>query len=494
MNTITNPTDHMKKLSVALLLFTAFSIGAMAQNEVDALRYSRLNYSGTARFVALGGAFGALGADFTSLSHNPAGIGLYKSSEISITPSFFIGKTEATYNGNFRDDSRYNFNLGSVGIVMATSPGSRNQQSMWKNVQFGFGINRMANFNNRIMIEGNNTTSSFLTPYMDYAQGVHPDDLGAYDTRLAYDADLLFLRNAADSANWDYQIDLPNGGVNQRKSIETAGSLNEMVFTLGANYGDKLYMGATIGVPYIRYSETSTYTETELNDENPVFNSMTRTDKLETSGTGINFKFGLIYRATDWLRLGGAIHTPTFYTGMADNWEATIKSGFDNNFSLTARSPEGFYEYELTTPMRAIGSIGIIIGKAGVISADYEYVDYSSARLRAPDYDFNDENEAIRNSYLAAGNLRLGTEWRYGALNFRGGYSLSANPYEYGTDSKNSAYSLGLGIREKSFFIDLAWVYSQQDDEYYLYSAEYVDPATTSLTNNMFLLTIGVKY
>ena len=481
----------MKKLSIALLILTVFSMGTMAQSEVDALRYSRLNYAGTARFVALGGAFGALGADFTTLSHNPAGIGLYKSSEISITPSFYIGKTEATYNGNFRDDSRYNFNLGNVGIVMASSPVSRNPQSLWKNVQFGFGINRMANFNNRIMIEGANTTSSYLTPYLDNAQGVNPNDLGAYNTRLAYDADLLFV---TDSSTWTYGIDKPAGGVTQRKSIETSGSLNEMVFTVGANYGDKLYLGATIGVPYIRYTETSTYTETALADDNSVFNSMTRTDKLETSGTGLNFKFGIIYRATDWLRLGGAIHTPTFYTGVADNWEATIKSRFDNDFTLTARSPEGFYEYDLTTPMRAIGSIGIIIGKAGVISADYEYVDYSTARLRAQDYDFNAENEAIRTSYISAGNLRLGTEWRYGSLNFRGGYSLSANPYEISTDSKNSAYSLGLGIREKSFFIDMAWVYSQQDDEYYLYSADYVKPALTSLKNNMFLLTIGVKY
>ena len=484
----------MKKLIVAALLIAAYGTSAWAQNEVDALRYSRLNYSGTARFVALGGAFGALGADFTTLSHNPAGIGLYKSSEVSITPSLSISNTEASYNGRFRDDSKYSFNLGSVGIVMATKPAANNQQSMWKNVQFGFGINRLANFNNRIMIEGVNNESSYLTQYRDAANGIAPDDLGIYNTGLAYDADLLFLRNAADSASWDYQVDLPNGGVNQRKSIDSKGSLNEMVFTLGANYGDRLYMGATIGIPYIRYSETSVYTETDEEGNSDYFKSFTRTDNLETSGTGINFKFGLIYRATDWLRLGGAVHTPTFYSGMADSWNTTFKSNFDNGSSLTARSPEGFYEYELNTPFRAIGSAAFIIGKAGLISADYEFVDYSTARLRAPDYDFNDENEAIRTSYLSANNLRLGTEWRYGSLNFRGGYSISANPYKNGSDAVNSSYSLGLGIREKNFFIDLAWVHSQMDDEYYLYSTEYVAPAMTKLNNSLFLMTIGVKY
>ena len=483
----------MKKLSVALMLLIAFSTCSMAQSEVDALRYSRLNNLGSARFVALGGAFGALGADFSTLSYNPAGIGLYKSSEISITPSLAIGKTEATFNGSFRDDLKYTFNLGSVGIVMATNPVSRNQQSMWKNVQFGFGVNRMANFNNRVMIEGDNNESSFLTPYRDAAQGIAPQDLGAYNTGLAYDADLLFLQTG-DSANWNYRIDLPNGGVNQRKSVETKGSLNEMVFTLGANYGDKLYLGATVGVPYIRYTETSTFTETDEEENSDYLKSYTRTDNLETSGTGINFKFGLIFRATDFLRIGGAIHTPTFYTGMADNWDASIKSYFDDGSGLTARSPEGFYEYELTTPMRAIGSVGFIIGKAGLISADYEYVDYASARLRAVDYDFNSENEAIRDNYLVAHNLRFGTEWRYGSLNFRGGYNISANPYRYGTDATNSSFSLGLGIREKNFFIDMAWVHSNMDDEYHLYSSDYVAPAMTKIINDSFLMTIGIKY
>ncbi len=484
----------MKKLSVAFLMLTALSTSLIAQNATDALRYSRLNYSGSARFVAMGGAFGALGAEFTSLSHNPAGIGLFKSSEISITPSLAVDKTEAMFNGNFRDDTRYTFNVASVGIVMAAKPASHNPESMWRNVQFGFGMNRMANFNNRMMVDGDNAVSSFLTPYRDQSIGIAPDDLGPFDTGLAYDADLLFLRNSTDSASWNYQIDLPNGGVNQRKSIESEGSLNEMVFSFGANYGDRLYLGATIGVPFINYTETSSFTETDVEDNSDYFKSFTRNDYLETTGTGVNFKFGLIYRVTDWFRLGGAVHTPTFYSNMADSWNSSIRSNFDNGNSVSVKSPEGFYEYELTTPMRIIGSVGFVIGKAGLISADYEFVDYSSAKMRAYDYDFYDENEAIRTSYLSANNLRLGTEWRYGSLSFRGGYSLSANPYKYRTEAVNSSYSFGLGIRERSFFIDLAWVHSQMDNEYYLYSIEYVDPVSTKQMGSLFSMTIGVKY
>ncbi|MFH1118993.1 MAG: hypothetical protein V1775_04165 [Bacteroidota bacterium] len=489
----------MKKLIVALYTLTAFMPALQAQNEVDALRYSRLNNSGTARFVAMGGAFGALGADFTSLSYNPAGIGLYKSSEISITPSLAIGRTEATFNGTFRDDSKYTVNLGSFGIVMATNISARNQQTMWKDVQFGFGINRMANYNSHILIEGTNDESSYLTPYVNLdspenAIGIAPGDLNGFSNGLAYDVDLLFLRNAADSATWNYQIDQPIGIRNQRKSIETKGALNEMVFTIGANYADRLYLGATLGVPFIKYSETSVYTETDEEGIINYFKSFSRTDNLEASGTGLNFKFGIIFRAADWLRLGGALHTPTFYTGMAENYNTVFRSNFDNGSSKTARSREAFYEYELTTPMRAIGSIGFVIGKAGVISADYEYVDYSNSRLRAIDYDFSNENEAINISYLEANNLRLGTEWRFGSLNLRGGYNISDNPYRFGTDATNSSYSFGLGIREKRFFIDFAWVHSNMDDEYYLYSTDYVPAVMTKVMNDSFLMTVGIKY
>lgn len=479
----------MKKLVILSLIAAFFSLQVNAQNEIDALRYSRLNYSGSARFVAMGGAFGALGADFTTLSHNPAGIGLYRSSEISITPSIGISRTEAVLNSNFREDSRYNFNLGNVGIVMAYNPTLQNPQSLWKNVQFGFGLNRMANFNNRVNIESDNQLSSYLSSYVESANGVHPEDLGAFDTKLAYETELLFL---VDSANWIYDIDKPNGGVNQRKSIDSKGSINEMVFTLGANYNDRIYLGATVGVPYIRYIENTSITETALADDQTVFNSMTRTDYLETSGTGINFKFGLIFRATDWLRLGGAIHTPTFYSSMTDSYGATMRAKYDNGFTAS-KSADGVYDYELNTPMRAIGSIGFIIGKYGVISADYEYIDYATSRLRAPDYDFYTENENIRNSYQEAHNLRFGTEWRYGSVNFRGGYGISANPYRYGTNSVMNSYSAGIGIREKGFYIDMAWVGSQFDDEYYLYNG-LVNAAATTTFNNSFLLTLGIKY
>lgn len=479
------------KLVAMICLILGITTTLNAQNEIDALRYSRHMPSGTARYLGLGGAFAALGGDFTTLSHNPAGIGIYKSSEVSITPSLFFGSTESTYMGNINEDSKYNFNLGNVGVVMVNDLTLRNPESAWKNIQFGIGLNRLANFNNRVIVDGFNESSSYLTPIVRASQGVQLDDLDNFGAGLAYDVDLMYLNSLGE-----YVIDMENGGVNQRKTMESSGSINEMVFAFGGNLNDRLYLGAAIGVPYVKYRETSIYTEADVEDRNDYFNSFTRTDELETSGSGVNFKMGAIVRATDFLRLGASIETPTFYADLSDTYSTSFRATFDTVASKRATS-DGFFEYSLTTPLKATGGIGFIVGKAGLISADYEYMDYSKARLRSPDYDFVTENEAIQDGYLIAHNIRLGTEWRFGNFNVRGGYAIMANPYRFGTESVMSSYSAGFGIRERNFFIDFAWVMNQMDDEYHLYNAPAnTDPAIaeTKYNANMFLLTLGIKY
>lgn len=485
----------MKRTLVTILGLLIGTASLYAQNEIDALRYSRHTLGGTARYVAMGGAFGALGADFSSLSNNPAGIGLYRSSEVTVTPTIFIGSTESTYFNDFNEDERYNFNIGNIGIVMVSNPTLRNPSSEWKNLQFGFGLNRLANFNNRVVIDGFNESSSYLTPYINDANenNLSLNDLDDFGSGLAYDTYLM----GYDSISGNYWIDMPDGNVSQRKTMETRGSINEMVFTVGANYNDRVYLGATLGVPYIKYKESSIYTEEDVDGRNDYFKSFSRLDELETSGTGVNLKVGIIVRPSDWIRLGGAIETPTFYSGMSDSYSTTFKSSFDTLYDSKRKTSDGFYEYDLTTPFKAMASVGFILGKNGIISADYQYLDYSNARLRASDYDFDKENDAIREGYLVAHNLRFGAEMRLGSMSLRGGYSISANPYRYNTNSALSSYSGGIGFRGKKFFVDFTGLFSQMDDEHHLYDApSNAEPAIayTKVTNTMFLVTLGFKY
>ena len=75
--------------NIILLIFVSFSINIHAQTISDALRYSNLEVGGTARTVGVGGGIGALGADYSVLSTNPAGIAAFRTNEFVITPGVY---------------------------------------------------------------------------------------------------------------------------------------------------------------------------------------------------------------------------------------------------------------------------------------------------------------------------------------------------------------------------------------------------------------------
>jgi len=490
----------MKKILI-LVIFATAALGGIAQNENDALRYSRLSYGGTARFLGLGGAFGAVGADFSTLSQNPAGLGLYRKSEFTITPQLNTASTEAEFFGEKNSDNKYSFNLGNVGLVMNWNIGGNRESSILKYLNFGFGMNRLANFNNRMIIDGFNNQSSLLTQYLYEANNdgnpLDYDHLNPFGSQLAYNTDVLVY----DSASQDYWIDAPEGGIDQRKTIESWGTINEMVLSTGANFSDKLYIGATIGFPYIRYEEDSRLTETDSKGNIDYFKSFTKHDHFETRGTGVNFKAGIIYRPIDFLRIGFAVHTPTYYNDMTDEYYSEMTSEFDQAKGLSSTSPDGSYNYKINTPMRLMGNVAFIIGQNGLISADYEYLDYSTARLRttsgADNDDFYYVNEAIRTKLAPAHNFRVGGEWRYEIVTLRGGFGYYGSPYVNDlnkNDGSKKTLSCGIGIHDQGYFVDFAYTHAWMSDDYYLYDISLVPAASTAVQQNYFSVTLGFRY
>lgn len=481
--------------NIVVLIFIVFSsLSLLAQNENDALRYSLLNYGGTARFTGMSGAYGAIGADFSSLSQNPAGIGMYRKTEFSVTPMFNTANTTSKYLTESNSDNRNTMYLGNIGYVYSMKFNS-NESAAIKQIQLGFGINSTSTFSNRIVMEGLNLNNSLLTYYLDdaIASGVQRENLYDYGAGMAYDVNLLF----PDSINI-WQVDLPYGGNNQLKTIETRGHSYETVISAGTNYNEKLFMGITFAFPHVRYEEESYYTEKDVNDLSPFLKSFQQTDYLKTTGSGFNLKIGFIYKPFDFLRIGGAFHTPTAYS-LNDAYSSKMVAEYDqppliddNSTTFATESPDGAYDYRLTTPMRAMGSLAFIIGQYGLISADYEYIDYSSARLRANDYNFLGENENINSTLTSAHNVRVGTEWKAGIFAFRGGYSMNGSPYKGGGKiGERTGYSFGLGIREQSYFLDFSYSHSSSEINYFFYSDA---PASLNkIKNNSFNLTLGFR-
>jgi hypothetical protein len=179
---------------------------------------------------------------------------------------------------------------------------------------------------------------------------------------------------------------------------------------------------------------------------------------------------------------------------MRDNWNSSMDAEFDNSISNTADSPLGTYDYELTTPYRVIGSVAFIIGKMGLITGEYEYVDYSLSQFNA-DQSFSDINSEIKHKYCSPLNLRFGTEWRIQNFLVRGGAGYYGSPYKNGINT-GEIYtgSLGLGYRAKHIFFDLAYQWSQMKEDYYLYEPSLVNAAKLTTTTHTLTTTFGVRF
>ncbi len=466
----------MRKLIIVLVAALLGLSPAMAQNEMDALRYSQIFPGGTARFNAMGGSFGALGGDFSTLSINPAGIGIYRSSEFTISPVLNYSAVESQYFNNWEEDMKYNFNLNNVGVVFAFPMGGAQNEDGWQFVNVGFGINRHNNFNNRWIAEGFNPYSSKMASLLQQAQSEGSvDNLDPFSTELAWETWLLGEDDDGFFADMLH-------GVDQRQETNTTGSVRELVLSMGANYNDRVYLGATVGFPSVSYEEESVFMEKDSEGTSEVFNSMTYSNRLKTTGSGYNFKFGAIVRLTDMIRIGGAFHTPTFYE-LTDRYSASMESDLNLDYdSQRATSPEGRFDYDLETPLKAIGSIGLVFGGSGAINVDYEYIDYTSARLRSSDYMFSDENSQIRNAFTEQHNVRVGGELNLNPLILRAGYGYYSNPYRSEiNDAQRSVISAGLGIRDNDYFIDFSYAYSFYSEDYHLYLPDSDNPADYNL-------------
>ena len=500
----------MKKLVIVLALATALPFFMQGQSDADALRYSILDFGGTARSLGSANAYGAVGGDFSSLSINPAGLGIYRSSEFEFTPGLATITNKSSFYGTASSDNAYNFNFSNLGFVFNhMHRGRENSSDGWVGGSFAIGYNRLANYNSSTYYTGFNASSSLLDSYTDFlnagggtatADAFDKDPFGA---GLAWETYLI--NPNADSVSY-YSV-VTGGNVQQSKSIVTRGGYNEFTLSFAGNYGNRLYIGATIGIPTIRYKYSSTYTEEDVNNLQPDFQSFSLDEVVNTNGIGINAKFGLIYRINDYVRIGGAVHSPTAFT-MSDSYHSSMSSQLDISGDYSYDSPDGNYDYGMITPWRLVGSAALTFKKIGFISLDYEWLDYSQSSFNfdrngdASDLSYETTvNNNIDTKYTTASNIRLGGELMYDVFRFRAGYAIQGTPFNSGIAAGDQDYSkqtwtAGVGIKDKSFFIDLGYGHtmSKEYDIQYVLADQQNDGASIDKTFNSFLMTFGFRF
>lgn len=278
--------------------------------------------------------------------------------------------------------------------------------------------------------------------------------------------------------------------------------MNEMALSFAANYDEKLMLGATIGVPFVRYELDGTYEESDPADQVEFFDRLEYGEFLRTQGIGVNLKMGLIYRVHPLVRVGATFHTPTLL-GLTDNYSNTFTYEYTDGggvYSNTAQSPDATFDYRLRTPWRAGGSAAFLFRKYGFLSAEVEVVDYSASRYNfTADVSSTDNerlerevNRDIRNDYRQAVNLRFGGELALDAFRLRAGLNLLGKPGAEQTGF-NTAYTAGFGVRGESFYLDLGYRLSKGAGSVIApyAGAPVVD---TDNTASDLLLTVGLKF
>ncbi len=504
-----------------------------AQLPEDALRMSWNIPSGTARQQAIGGAMSSLGGEISSVFVNPAGLGLYKTGELVLSPGLSLLNNKGSFLGSTtKADSEAKFNLGTSGVVWSNS----NRYSRWTSSAFSIAVNRTANFNNNIRYSGLNDYSSFSENMANEFYGFYEDSRNRFPNR----SDQQIVDDALNSLDvslltkmglYTYLVDIDSssglptvisraelaGDLNQDNSIRTSGGITELAFGFAGNMDDKFYIGGSIGVPIVNYGRVTEYTETDANGTgNNEFTSAKYTEDYTSKGLGINAKLGFILKPASQVRLGLTVHTPTLY-GLTDRFNSKLTTDLDlgqDVFSVNATDvnnnnvPE--FKYDLRTPWRFIVGGSYVISEAadvrnqkGFITADVEYLNYGGNRFAAGNTgqsndEFKGMNDIVKEIYKGAFNFRVGGELKFNTLMTRLGFAWYGSPYDDDQlKARKMNVSGGLGYRNKGFFVDLAYVHSLHRDVHFPYRLEaprlnvYSD--LREGTGNL-LLTFGVKF
>ena len=519
----------MKKKVFAFLL-CGLPLLMNAQDAFDVLQMSQTDLRGTSRFQSMAGAFTALGGDLSTLSQNPAGIGVYRNSDLGITFGLDFNSSKA---GDLNTMNETKFNVNNVGYVGAI----RLDSETVPNLNFGFTYNRIKSFNRHYMGGVSNIESSMSNyianefvnvPGFTDADLYWSNDFNPYfDGYAPWAAVTLFdmptrgdgyvgIINAEDGIMKGLFVKDPitNQPITSGSAVyevDERGHADEYNISFGGNISNKLYFGLDFGILDLDYRSFQAYEESLNNayvmaDDNDLYLSDLTYENtsadwglynyLHSEGTGINFKLGLIWKPTQTLRVGAAFHTPTYYD-MRDTYYvgASLKAYKDGNqlYSAEKGSNDGYdysSNYTIKTPWRFMGGLAGVIGKSGIISLDYEYVANQTMRIGDDrNHDYPDVTDNVKTYFKPSHIIRVGGEYRVNPnWSLRAGYSFKSTQVESGVDryeyniatvGTNPTYqydntvhhiTCGLGYHYKAFYADMAYVHQIRNSVYNAFS------------------------
>lgn len=474
----------------------------------EALLISRIRPGGTARMQGMGGVQNSLGGDISSASYNPAGLGMYNRSDFSITPGYASSSASSSFLGNTSNENKSNIIVPNLGIAFTTKKdGTKGLVSG----TLGISYNRTNDFNSTFSYQGTNPDNSIIDYFVNNANGTGTSQFSSkgynYNTPtgLAYFNYLIGPQSIQNPSKPNDQYFTDVSGIPfQSEVVKTTGAQSQFNISYGVNFNDKIFVGGGLGLASINYKSVKTYTESF---KDSIFSNLKLDETLNLSGSGFNLTLGTIIRPVDQVQIGFSLATPTSYS-ITDNYSAALSTKWNNYQYLPGKFINNEHaetdivtsNYNLATPWRFSGGATFFIGKHGFISADAEYLKYSSAKYSSnTGDDYSADNKEIKGLYKSVLNLRFGGEYRLNNYRFRGGYSLMPDPFQTqqnGVDRSFSSYSTGFGYRIPTFYIDFSVVLGQSSNSYRPYRVPTATSPLVTLDNKStsFLFTIGFPF
>ena len=503
------------------------TVSMMAQETYENAKLATEDLNGTARYVGMGGAMDALGADISTIGTNPAGIGMFRKGMASV--SFGVNSQQDAPDMFGASKTKMSFDQAGFVYSMRTDVDS------W--INFGFNFHKGTNFNyilgaadkfpvlQHIDENGNiqyHTASQNKLTYAKAKNGLlYPlSDKGGYYWNEPYAScsqlDDIYVKNQNYDSSGDswYYDEADSYTLNRNQK----GYISHYDINLSGNIHNKMYLGLTIGLQDVNYKHYGEYSEYYTIDNYTGLVSVS--DDRIIDGTGVNLKAGIILRPIDEsaFRIGAYVHTPTWYDLKTSN-QTVIRGSIPykdgnsyKNLSYSASSSES-YEFKLYTPWKFGLSAGHTIGSQLALGATFEYADYGSLDTRYNTgrvYDgwgsYEDsESDEVMNRHTeetlkGVATLKLGAEFKPDpALAVRLGYNYvspmykmegfkdgslqtDGSYYSSATDYTNwkatNRITCGLGYKVGRMNVDVAYQYSATNGEFSPFTNYYDNDRT----------------
>lgn len=522
----------MKRIIIAVSLLIGAAAGINAQTEFDALRFIQPDIYGSARYTSMAGAFGALGGDPSAIQDNPAGLGIFRSSDFSIGFNSTQQSSTSRWHGETTTDGMSRVGFNNLSFVLSTIPLAKTQRD-WDlfRSNWAFSYNRLKQFDRNVTINGKSGAASSITDYMAYFTGnISGDDLYETDfykpfnntsvpwiSVLAANAGLMVEYVDSETNETVYWESLLNPGetVTPAYSLSEQGYSDEYSFSWSGNFSNRLFVGATVNVHDTYYRADTEYFEAFENG-----GDMTLYNVLKTTATGFSARIGAIYIPVDFLRVGASIKTPSIYK-ITDLNYSDLNYYYDATSNGTIYSPTGESNYKMRNPMVYNISASLILGTRAVIGVEYVTSQNYNTQLMTlgnETSDYRYENDSINALFNEQNMLKIGAELKLTKrLALRGGYAIAGpathsrlakemipttlrTDVEYFIHNQTKFYTAGIGYRKNNWYFDLAYMNKVVDETFYAYNTNKlssnlkVEPASVLTDKISYVFTVGLRF